>query len=337
MKIQWDFDDVVTDFDKSILEDVLPPDRSYKVEKLKISEEQVSNLTLETAFETTVHLNICEIDDAHKFLEELYHASSSTYNIKFHSDRVNGKRYLLSGDRKCQHNVKKIFNKKTNQLKKDQCKGKNTKCPASLKFQLKQKVEGHQHGDECDLFNFKFTLKHTHNHRLASSTALKFHPVSRDTKRKYLELFNKDLSASESYHKYKDYLVEQYGPDECVKLGADRSIDPDYQWVFREHSKYLLSKYGRMNSPESFQLTAERVANYNENHGRKLAEFRQRPDGNYIVVLLDPLILRVHEVNISYFISLEMFSHIHSLPCHKWSITIHHVQCTPLPHLLEMF
>ena len=91
-----------------------------------------------------------------------------------------------------------------------------------------------------------------------------------------------------------------------------------------------------MNSPESFKLTEQRVANYNENHGKKLAEFRQRPDGNYFVVLLDPLILHVHEVNISYFISLEMFSHIHSLPCHKWSITIHHVQCTPLPHLLEM-
>ena len=92
-----------------------------------------------------------------------------------------------------------------------------------------------------------------------------------------------------------------------------------------------------MNSPESFKLTEQRVANYNENHGKKLAEFCQRPDGNYFVVLLDPLILHVHEVNISYFISLEMFSHIHSLPCHKWSITIHHVQCTPLPHLLEMF
>ena len=54
-----------------------------------------------------------------------------------------------------------------------------------------------------------------------------------------------------------------------------------------------------MNSPESFKLTEQRVANYNENHGKKLAEFRQRPDGNYFVVLLDPLILHVHEVNIS--------------------------------------
>ena len=76
---------------------------------------------------------------------------------------------------------------------------------------------------------------------------------------------------------------------------------------------FILAKYGRMNSPESFKLTEQRVANYNENHGKKLAEFCQRPDGNYFVVLLDPLILHVHEVNISYFISLEMFSHIHSL------------------------
>ena len=96
MKIQWDFDDVVTDFDKSILEDILPPDRSYKVDKLQICKEQISNLTLETAIETTVRVNICEIDDAHKYLEEFYHASSSTYNIQFNSDRVNGKRQKMS-------------------------------------------------------------------------------------------------------------------------------------------------------------------------------------------------------------------------------------------------
>ena len=70
---------------------------------------------------------------------------------------------------------------------------------------------------------------------------------------------------------------------------------------------FILAKYGRMNSPESFKLTEQRVANYNENHGKKLAEFRQRPDGNYFVVLLDPLILHVHEVNISYFISLDVW------------------------------
>ena len=70
-----------------------------------------------------------------------------------------------------------------------------------------------------------------------------------------------------------------------------------------------------MNSPESFKLTEQRVANYNENHGKKLAEFRHRPDGNYIVVLLDPLILRVHEVNISYFISLETLSTLSTSTC----------------------
>ena len=74
-------------------------------------------------------------------------------------------------------------------------------------------------------------------------------------------------------------------------------MDPDPQWVFREHSKFILSKYGRLNSPESFALAESRVTAYNEHHGQKLAEFYQAPDGNYIVVLLDPLMLRVHEVN----------------------------------------
>ena len=99
-----------------------------------------------------------------------------------------------------------------------------------------------------------------------------FHPVNRETKRKYLELFSQDLSASEALHKYRDYLVEQYGPDEYVKLSGDRSVDPDPQWVFREHSKYILSKYGRLNSPESFQLAESRVTAYNEHHGQKLAD-----------------------------------------------------------------
>ena len=123
-----------------------------------------------------------------------------------------------------------------------------------MKFQLQKEEPGHIHGDDCDLFHFKFTIKHYHNHPILSSGALKFHPVNRETKRKYLELFSQDLSASEALHKYRDYLVEQYGPDEYVKLSGDRSVDPDPQWVFREHSKYILSKYGRLNSPESFQL-----------------------------------------------------------------------------------
>ena len=296
MKIEWDVDDDVADYDKNILEDLLPPDRRYKVDEFNISQKQRSKIAIETEFTATVLVNICEIEDAKNFMLEYYDSSSTTYNINTNSDRVNGVRYLMTGNRKCQHRVKKLYNK-NKQLKKDQCRNKNTNCPATLKFQLQKEEPGHIHGDDCDLFHFKFTIKHYHNHPILSSGALKFHPVNRETKRKYLELFSQDLSASEALHKYRDYLVEQYGPDEYVKLSGDRSVDPDPQWVFREHSKFILSKYGRLNSPESFQLAESRVTAYNEHHGQKLAEFYQAPDGNYIVVLLDPLMLRVHEVN----------------------------------------
>ena len=158
--------------------------------------------------------------------------------------------------------------------------------------------EGHEeHSDvhSCDQFNLTLTLNHTHNHDIASAQALRYHPVSENTRNAFYKLFEEDYTASQAYTKYREDLQLKMGLEEYTKHCADRSLLPDYKWVFREHLKYKLAIYGRMNSPESYQKVADLVEKYNTEMGAELAKFSQEPDGHYICVLLDQLTLRVHK------------------------------------------
>ena len=76
---------------------------------------------------------------------------------------------------------------------------------------------------------------------------------------------------------------------------ADRSLNPDKKWVWRQHAAFTLMRFGRINSPETYKKAFERVAKYNEKHDKELSKMVQLEDGNYIIVITNPLMLRVHE------------------------------------------
>ena len=176
-------------------------------------------------------------------------------------------------------------------MSKDEVKDKNSEFGAKLCFNLRN----HQHNhDTCQEYSLEFNLFNHHNHPVCASDSLKFHPVHKDTKSKYIELFMQDLGAMEAYSRFQSKLEEEHG-DQVSWYAADRSLNPDKLWVWREHAKFTLMKYGRINSPHTYRLAFERVDNYNEKYGMVLSKMVQLEDGNYIIVTANLMMLRVHK------------------------------------------
>ena len=301
--VEWECCSDLTQDQKFILEDVLPENRKYKVQEFNIIKESDSD-ELDTKFTATVLVNVCEPSEVYKFLDEFFSQTSTTFN-KDKADRLNTDakvqkcKVLLGGSRKCIHAVRKQSSRAHGDVCHDKVPNQNTECPGKLTFALNRRVghthERHTDDGHCNLFNLKIQLNHTHNHVLACLEGLKFHPVSKDTKNEFISLFEEGYTASGAYSKYRENLLAKLGPDEYTVRCASRALLPSYDWCFYEHRKFKSSRYGRMNSAESFRLSKEKIEKYCQDHGLELAKFTQREDKNYIAVLLDPMSLRVHE------------------------------------------
>ena len=160
-------------------------------------------------------------------------SSSTSYNIG-RGDNKNRKNIILSGSRKCHHNVRKRT-KSGNSADDDtiaptRSDGKHTNCPARINFKLKS-TEEHVHDENCSLFPLELSISFLHNHSIESANAVKYHDVSDETKNKFIELFEAAHSASSAYQEYKNDLMKKHG-EQYVTVSANRAIMPDYKWVF---------------------------------------------------------------------------------------------------------
>ena len=308
MAYHWMLSDVGED-EKKIPQAILPPDYEYQIIAYDLKEK--SEVELESKFDlkARVKLGNCSIDSVNAFLDEFYRSSGATFN-KFRGDKKVSEelidedgnvdlkmRVIYSGYRKCQHRVSKRISPLTGEMARDgRSQGvtlhKNTRCSSMLKFTLKNHNTNHK--NDCQEFALEIDLTQNHNHTICCADALRFHPVSNDTRTKYIELFMKGLTAMEAYHTFRKDLDEEFGGRDSSP-SADRSQCPDRQWVFREHAKFNLARFGRLNSVESFQLTADKLREYNTINNQELSRLKQFPDGHYIVGFLDPLMLRVHK------------------------------------------
>ena len=86
---------------RSILENMLPSNRKYKISSVKLIQE--SDIKNESKFEAGVSVNICTEDAFHEFLKEFEQSTSTVYNIYFGDNKGNFKKTVLSGLRKCYH------------------------------------------------------------------------------------------------------------------------------------------------------------------------------------------------------------------------------------------
>ena len=214
---------------RKILENILPEGFKYKISSFKIIED--SPIPNETKFDAIFALNVCSEEGIRKFVSSFQESSSTNYNM-LHGDKKSGKTVLVSGYRKCHHNIRKRTksgNESTDpdSLADPKTEGKQTNCPASITFKLKS-TKDHVHDENCLFFPLEVTLAFTHNHSIESANAVKYHDVRNETKEKFIELFKADHSASSAYQEYKNYLMKIHG-EKYVTISADRAILPDYK------------------------------------------------------------------------------------------------------------
>ena len=224
---------------------------------------------------------------------------ASSQGQRTHSART--KNYVLSGVRKCIHNVHKKntgheLNKKGNKTGKIKEPGKDTNCPAEINFSISAPCDlacGNKKTDVQymrDKFPLKIKLYFNHNHSIHSADALRFRPVSDETKKLLTDLFDEDVSPSSAHRRVLDYFE-----NESADFTADRFHIPDYKWVFNFHAKYIKNKFGSSNGVDVIKKLKDTIAKYNTERGEKLAEVKQTASGETIVAICDSFNRRVHE------------------------------------------
>ena len=279
-----------TGANRKYLEDMLPEDYSYKIEKFELLKD--SQIICEAKFNAVFRVSVCSEEAVKKFLEDFQHLTNTEYNQN-RRDR-SGKIFSLAGSCKCFHKVRKLINKDTGLTKQDKSKGKNTECESNIHFQLDRHAS-HKSENECTHFNLKISVLYDHNHVVFGGNTAKFHDISQETKESFTKLFQEGYSASGAYAKFKKKIEEEF-PADRVQILGDRRKMPDYKWCFNFFSLYKTKLYGKINSPDAFEKALERVEEYNRKHGDTVSAIKQLESGDFIIVVCDPLARRVHEV-----------------------------------------
>jgi len=144
----------------------------------------------------------------------------------------------------------------------------------------------------------EINIKFTHNHVIHSAEALSFRRVKEGVREKYLELFKDGHSPASALHAYEDDLhINATNEQELVELLADRSSNPDYDYVLKlfqqNHENVLSARNGKL----MFERLAEIVNEYNALGRGKAAmqEYDSNTGKSYILCVVTGLMCRVHE------------------------------------------
>ncbi len=90
-------------------------------------------------------------------------------------------------------------------------------------------------------------IEYVHNHIPHSAESLSFRPVSKITRDKYVELFKNGHSPATALYTYEDTLHLAADEKELITLLADRTTNPDYNFVYNLFKKYREINLGASN------------------------------------------------------------------------------------------
>ena len=242
---------------------ILPKEYKYIIEGISVRE--LSDIPSEVKLEAEFRVNVADGEEFEKFLLDFCKSSGTSYNKTNRIDH-SGRKTILSGIRKCIHNVnqKKItseLNKNQNKTGKVREPGKNTNCPAELQFSISPpcksvcNTDTHKKRNEYPL---EIKLYYNHNHSIQAADAMRFLPVSEETKKLFTNLFDDNISPSSAYRRVLDYLETDQ------ESFANRHKIPDYKWVYNFHSKYIKNKFATANGQDVFLKVKEAIREYNK-------------------------------------------------------------------------
>ena len=179
--------------------------------------------------------------------------------------------------------------------------GKDTCCPAKLQFSLSG--ERLHTSDRYRLsitkqnktnYPLELKLDYLHNHSINSADAMRYHPVSKECQDEFTALFKEDHTPSNALAQYKKNLRSNNDENDFLAM-ADRSVMPDYMWVFHFHRKYFELTFGSLNVPDAYKLAEERVKIYNEKNDSEVGKIEVAANGEIIVAVCDAFCRRVHK------------------------------------------
>ena len=303
-------DDSMKNEISATLSSVLPDDYLYFITDFTFVKKSLVNA--ETQFDVTFRVNVDVLEDIDTFFVDIGKKSGTTYN-KFKGDRKGkGTKVIVSGNRKCHHFVKRHGLKEGpprpphtgpgRNPGADKIPGKNTCCPAKIKFALSGDRLHTSNRYRLSLTNqrksaypLEVILSYRHNHSINSADAMRYRPVSEECKEAFITLFKEDHTPSSALAHYKKNICSTVGKNDIMGTLADRSIVPDYFWAFHFYSKYVEDHFGSVNGPEALNRAKDRIDSYNEKHGMILAKMEQLEDGGMVVAICDKFCRRVHE------------------------------------------
>ena len=180
---------------------------------------------------------------------------------------VKGKHVLFREKRHCIHSnavKKKQGNYETKRPLSSRLR--NTNCTATIHLRLERwRIESLSHPLEVN-------IRFTHNHVVISAESLSFRRVNSEVREKFLELFKDGHSPASAIYSYEDQLyLSTADEQELLVLLADRSTNPDYDYVFNLFRRYRETALGDRNGSLMFKRLVEVVNEYNNSGKGKAA------------------------------------------------------------------
>ena len=282
------------DVNQRHLLNILPKNYKYVIQGISVRE--FNDIPSEVKLDAEVRVNVKDGEGLENFLLDFGKSSGTSYNRKNQADK-SGIKTILYGVRKCIHNVnekKQVseYNKNGNKTGKLKEPGKNTTCPAELNFSISSLCQSVCVTDTHHVRNeypLEIKLHYNHNHPIQAADAMRFRPVSEDTKKMFTDLFDDDISPCSAYRRVLDYH------DTGAKAFADRYNVPDYKWVYNFHAKYIKNKFGSSDGADVFMKLRKVIEEYNNERGYELAKAKQTATGKTIIPICDEFNHRVHK------------------------------------------
>ena len=211
---------------------------------------------------------------------------SKRYEIKEKQVIFREKRHCIHSDKvKKKQGNRKIKRPQSSRLR-------NTGCTATIHLRLENwRIESLSHPLEINII-------FTHNHVINSAEALSFRRVKEEVREKYLELFNNGHSPASALYAYEDeFHISTTNEQELVELLADRSSNPDYDYVLKLFQQNRETVLGARNGKSMFERLREVVNEYNALGQGKAAmqEYDSSTGKSYILCVVTGLMCRVHE------------------------------------------
>ena len=184
---------------------------------------------------------------------------------------------------------------------------KNTNCPFSMIIKLSKSINTIPSLVEIEM---------NHNHPTQALQVLTFRDIDKNVSDSIRTMFEMDYTPARAYKEFlKNVEKLRISDEDYQKVIADRSLVPrkkDFNNMFTE---YKQEKFGSKDLSSMFQVltsSTESLKEGNSNYRIKFQPYNQDERDPFILILISPLMTRVHEmVRIKFLITITFSIILH--------------------------